>query len=407
MKLSPIQIVVGLTSILAVKPQGDRSNLRPPVDLTTPQAGDLFLQNLLHTAGPLPTIDLVHPRQSTLAEFSTAGVVGEIIALPFDTVPAGYLECNGQAVSRDDYPELYEMIGKQYGLGTEINTFKVPDYRGNFLRGWDHGKGLDPDRSSRMDRGDGTIGDYVGTRQNDAFQGFKQEIASTSVSTGWQNSDSQILGHQGHNAYGPTYRFYTGNIADDGHGIPRVSFETRPNNINIIYAIRAKPISIPTPSVTTKTICDETGASCFTSQDIAQLVASNQAMASEIKALQANVRDLQNVYQIIDESAAKTMQATQDNQADQLDQHQIWLLCLSVACGLQLTGLLIILYKQPSPQSIQENQKSVSRSPEGSQSHGVITEESRAVVVYRSESLHKTNASRRSFRENSDNAEAY
>ena len=45
--------------------------------------------------------------------------------------------------------------------------FTLPDYRGYFLRGWDHTRAIDPDRSTRTDRGDGVVGDYVGTLQSD------------------------------------------------------------------------------------------------------------------------------------------------------------------------------------------------------------------------------------------------
>ena len=42
---------------------------------------------------------------------------------------------------------------------------KVPDLRGQFIRGWDHTAATDPGAASRTDRGDGTTGDYVGTKQ--------------------------------------------------------------------------------------------------------------------------------------------------------------------------------------------------------------------------------------------------
>jgi len=48
--------------------------------------------------------------------------------------------------------------------------FKIPDTRGYFIRAWDHGLGADPDAASRTNRGDGTTGDNVGTRQLDEFK---------------------------------------------------------------------------------------------------------------------------------------------------------------------------------------------------------------------------------------------
>ncbi len=62
------------------------------------------------------------------------------------TAPIGYLECNGQAVSRTQYPELFFAIGILYGPGDGTSTFNLPDLRGEFIRGADNGKGTDPGR---------------------------------------------------------------------------------------------------------------------------------------------------------------------------------------------------------------------------------------------------------------------
>jgi hypothetical protein len=43
--------------------------------------------------------------------------------------------------------------------------FVIPDMRGYFPRGWSHGETVDPDAATRTDRGDGTDGDHVGTKQ--------------------------------------------------------------------------------------------------------------------------------------------------------------------------------------------------------------------------------------------------
>ena len=46
----------------------------------------------------------------------------------------GWLLCNGQAVSRTIYSELFATIGTTYGNGDGSTTFNVPDYRGKFLQ---------------------------------------------------------------------------------------------------------------------------------------------------------------------------------------------------------------------------------------------------------------------------------
>lgn len=46
-----------------------------------------------------------------------------------------WLLCNGQAVSRTDYADLFLLIGENFGSGDGVATFNLPDYRGKFLRG--------------------------------------------------------------------------------------------------------------------------------------------------------------------------------------------------------------------------------------------------------------------------------
>ncbi len=96
--------------------------------------------------------------------------VGAITMWAVNTIPTGYLECNGQAVSRTDYSQLFAILGTTYGAGDGSTTFNLPDFRGQFLRGRDNGAGIDPDASTRTDRGDGTSGDNVGTKQGSAVK---------------------------------------------------------------------------------------------------------------------------------------------------------------------------------------------------------------------------------------------
>lgn len=88
-----------------------------------------------------------------------------IFAFPATTIPSGYLECDGSAVSRTAYADLFAIIGTSYGVGDGSTTFNLPDYRGEFLRGFDNGANNDPDAATRTDRGDGTTGNNIGTKQ--------------------------------------------------------------------------------------------------------------------------------------------------------------------------------------------------------------------------------------------------
>jgi len=62
------------------------------------------------------------------------------------TAPPGWLKRNGAAVSRVVYAELFAVLGTRFGAGDGFNTFNLPDDRGEFIRGWDDGRGVDPGR---------------------------------------------------------------------------------------------------------------------------------------------------------------------------------------------------------------------------------------------------------------------
>jgi microcystin-dependent protein len=77
---------------------------------------------------------------------------------------AGWLYCDGSSYARADYPLLFAVMGDNYGGGS-LN-FSVPDLRGRFLRGTDHGTGRDPDSAQRTPSGTGgDDGDAVGSAQ--------------------------------------------------------------------------------------------------------------------------------------------------------------------------------------------------------------------------------------------------
>ena len=52
----------------------------------------------------------------------------------FHSVPDGWLECNGAAVSRTTYADLFKVIGTKYGAGDGATTFNLPDMNGRVLQ---------------------------------------------------------------------------------------------------------------------------------------------------------------------------------------------------------------------------------------------------------------------------------
>ncbi|WP_336943158.1 phage tail protein [Acinetobacter modestus] len=72
---------------------------------------------------------------------------GAIFLWCSSVVPTGYLELAGQAVSRTTYSALFALLGTTFGSGDGSTTFNLPDMRGEFVRGWDHGRGIDAGRT--------------------------------------------------------------------------------------------------------------------------------------------------------------------------------------------------------------------------------------------------------------------
>lgn len=61
---------------------------------------------------------------------------GFVAAWPGNTPPSGWLVCNGAYISRTTYADLFAAIGTTYGTGDGSTTFKIPDFQGDFLRGY-------------------------------------------------------------------------------------------------------------------------------------------------------------------------------------------------------------------------------------------------------------------------------
>ena len=71
---------------------------------------------------------------------------GAVMYFAMNTAPVGWLPANGAAVSRTTYANLFAAIGTLYGAGDGNKTFNLPDLRGEFLRSWDSGRGVDGGR---------------------------------------------------------------------------------------------------------------------------------------------------------------------------------------------------------------------------------------------------------------------
>ncbi|EJO0778971.1 tail fiber protein [Escherichia coli] len=134
--------------------------------------------------------------------------VGVPVPWPSATPPAGWLKCNGAAFSSEMYPNL----AKAYP------TNKLPDLRGEFIRGWDDGRGIDSGRT-------------LLSLQGDMFKSHSHYFR-------------EIWGANGPDGTGGPYivgadtngsRINLGTIETSAPG----GSETRPRNITFNYIVRA------------------------------------------------------------------------------------------------------------------------------------------------------------------------
>jgi microcystin-dependent protein len=87
-----------------------------------------------------------------------------------NSVPEGWLLCDGRPIKKEVYPDLFEAIKYAWGGGysgqIKVGDFNLPDLRGRFLRGVDGGIGNDPDAAGRFRPNiDGNAGNQVGSTQ--------------------------------------------------------------------------------------------------------------------------------------------------------------------------------------------------------------------------------------------------
>lgn len=158
---------------------------------------------------------------------------GTVLYFAGQTAPAGWLKANGAAVSRTAYAALFAAIGTTYGVGDGRNTFNLPDLRGEFIRGWDDGRGVDTPR-------------LMGSAQVDAVRQHYHGIGYISpnnddgafVVRNWTTAEQQNLqfingnGNSAIRTLSASSNLGTTNAIDDAAG------ETRPRNVALLAIIK-------------------------------------------------------------------------------------------------------------------------------------------------------------------------
>lgn len=165
------------------------------------------------------------------ANTDTHAPTSEVAYFARGTAPAGWLKANGAAISRTAYAALFAAIGTTYGAGDGFNTFNLPDLRGEFLRGWDDGRGVDAARA-------------FGTGQTHALQnhthllptGGGPGIGGLNWGVGDNYWEYTASGANPNPVAGAIARTYPYDNLAGGYGI--FDAETRPRNIAMLACIK-------------------------------------------------------------------------------------------------------------------------------------------------------------------------
>lgn len=195
----------------------------------------------LHAA---PAIPSGLPAGAIIAFAGEVGALGaQLASYVLDIERWGWMLCDGRQLRIAQYPELFAALGFRYvqsGESTDLPSdpsaaatasFRIPDYRGYFLRGVDPEGAIDPDTSLRTSTSKATSNE-VGSLQQHALQNHEHYFQQVSQATG--GSGPPVAGV-------PTTDALTvkdPQPQDNASTFFTSKNETRPKNISVHYLIR-------------------------------------------------------------------------------------------------------------------------------------------------------------------------
>jgi phage-related tail fiber protein len=156
--------------------------------------------------------------EAMIAEAS-ALPVGAMVPFPLGKIPPGFLEVDGSVKSIAVYPDLAAFLGAAFNKGDEgAGNFRLPESRGEFLRGWDHGRGVDAGRAIGSWQADDNKAHTHTTTRMPAFgNAAGTQASSVAIDNGTTAPNLQFGG--GINSSGGT--------------------EARPRNLAVMWCIKA------------------------------------------------------------------------------------------------------------------------------------------------------------------------
>lgn len=168
--------------------------------------------------------------RSRMSELLPAGTI-----LPFagNSVPSGFLLCNGSAVSRTSYSALFSAIGTAWGSGDGSSTFNIPDARDRFLEGA-NSSGVGTYLSAGLPNITGNFGD------NERYLGANKDTAtSTMYGNGVFNIGNSSTDGRGCTSWGGGTGFKNLNFsAQSSNSTYGNSGTVQPNALNVKFIIK-------------------------------------------------------------------------------------------------------------------------------------------------------------------------
>ena len=165
--------------------------------------------------------------------------VGTIQAYGGSSAPTGWMLCQGQALSRTTYAELFAVIGTSFGSGDGSTTFNIPDLRGEFLRG----------AGTNSHTGEGN-GGAVGEHQASTHHAYAVIDYNNNVTVSKSEDNSlAIINSDGSHATTDNCRYTSTSswtrLTNDVD--PRnFTYSSRPTNTSVNYIIKTTSIALPT-----------------------------------------------------------------------------------------------------------------------------------------------------------------
>lgn len=125
-----------------------------------------------------------------------ADMTGAVSWFATNAPPANWLECNGGAVSRTTYAALFTRIGTTFGVGDGATTFNLPELRGEFVRGWDNGRGVDAARTFGSAQAD-ELKAHTHTATGSFVADTGATRAATAAGAAWATGGTVAIGSTG------------------------------------------------------------------------------------------------------------------------------------------------------------------------------------------------------------------